>query len=350
MNRLVCCIITSIIIFISSFTNATTVNAITGQNQYKVVYTDTMSLTSSNYTWTRQTGNMFMASGTHINSWTPQFNFGENVTMTHNSVVYLDYSIFNTGQLGLADGCLTALGNWEVLDCQYQVENISFRTLSDLTLTCSSFGQVAPTGGVKWCESWTTGNLETLGKYNDDIWTINYYKYVLRYTGGDENITSIVNNIRLGGTLFTKISSGEDIILIKLNSIPFFREGASVTDIYNYLNENDINQQQQQAGEQAQQDGQQGSNASQNSAEQGTQSLLSAITGFVGVIANATPTNCRISGNMGALDIGQLDFCQDNPPAIITTIGTLILIAITIPITIWVIKKIISMFRSFTNG
>lgn len=111
-----------------------------------------------------------------------------------------------------------------------------------------------------------------------------------------------------------------------------------------------INQEQQQAGQQAQQEGQQGSDTSQNNVTQGTQSLLSAITGFVGVISNATPTNCRITGDMGALDLGELDFCQDNPPAIITTIGTLILIAITIPITIWVVKKIISLFRSFTNG
>lgn len=113
---------------------------------------------------------------------------------------------------------------------------------------------------------------------------------------------------------------------------------------------NNINNTQQQAGEQAQGNGQQGADQSQDSVNQGTQSLLSAITGFVGVISNATPTNCRITGDMGALDLGQLDFCQDNPPAIITTIGTLILIAITIPITIWVVKKIISLFRSFTNG
>lgn len=112
----------------------------------------------------------------------------------------------------------------------------------------------------------------------------------------------------------------------------------------------DINKEQQQAGEQAQQDGQQGSSSSQSDATQGTQSLLNAITGFVGVISNATPTNCRITGDMGALDLGQLDFCQDNPPAIIQIIGSLILIAVTIPIVIWTVKKIISMFRSFTNG
>ena len=113
---------------------------------------------------------------------------------------------------------------------------------------------------------------------------------------------------------------------------------------------NNINNTQQQAGEQAQGNGQQGADNSQNSVNNGTQSLLSAITGFIGIIANANPTNCKITGNMGALDLGMLDFCRDNPPAIITTIGTIILITITIPITIWVVKKIISMFRSFTNG
>lgn len=111
-----------------------------------------------------------------------------------------------------------------------------------------------------------------------------------------------------------------------------------------------INEEQQQAGEQAQQDGQTGSNQSQSDATQASTSLLGAFSGFVGAITAISPSNCNITGNFGHLDIGTLNFCQDSPPAFVATILSLISVALLVPLSIHLAKRMIGLFRSFTNG
>lgn len=111
-----------------------------------------------------------------------------------------------------------------------------------------------------------------------------------------------------------------------------------------------INQEQQEAGQQAQQDGQTGSNQSQSDATQASTSLLGAFSGFVGAITAISPSNCNITGNFGHLDIGTLNFCQDSPPAFVATILSLISVALLVPLSIHLAKRMIGLFRSFTNG
>lgn len=97
--------------------------------------------------------------------------------------------------------------------------------------------------------------------------------------------------------------------------------------------------------QQAETDGQQSS----SDAQTGTQNLFTVLTGFIGALTNLNPSNCNLPGNLGNVDLGTLNLCRDRAPAIVTTIGSLILIGIMIPIVIWTIRKIISMFRSFTG-
>lgn len=88
---------------------------------------------------------------------------------------------------------------------------------------------------------------------------------------------------------------------------------------------------------------------SSSDAQTGTTSLINAITGAVTVISSASPTNCKINGNMGNLDIGQLDLCANPAPAFVTTIGSLILILMCVPLAIKLFNRFISLFRSFQS-
>lgn len=88
---------------------------------------------------------------------------------------------------------------------------------------------------------------------------------------------------------------------------------------------------------------------SSQDAQTGTTGLLNAITGAVSVISSATPTNCKINGNMGNLDMGQLDLCANPAPAFIQTIGSLILILMCVPLAISLFNRFIAIFRSFQS-
>lgn len=87
--------------------------------------------------------------------------------------------------------------------------------------------------------------------------------------------------------------------------------------------------------------------SSSSDAEQGTASLISAIGSAVSVISSASPTNCKINGNMGNLDVGQIDLCANPVPSFIQVIGSLILILITVPLCITLFNRFIALFRSF---
>lgn len=96
-------------------------------------------------------------------------------------------------------------------------------------------------------------------------------------------------------------------------------------------------------------DSQAAGGSSSSSAQSGTTGLLNAITGAVNVISSASPTNCKINGNMGNLDIGQLDLCANPAPTFIQTIGSLILILMCVPLAISLFNRFIAIFRSFQS-
>lgn len=86
---------------------------------------------------------------------------------------------------------------------------------------------------------------------------------------------------------------------------------------------------------------------SSSDAETATSSLISVIGSFVGAVTTATPTNCRINGDMGNLDVGTIDLCANPVPTFVQIISSLILIAICIPFAIVMFNRFIGLFRSF---
>lgn len=81
-----------------------------------------------------------------------------------------------------------------------------------------------------------------------------------------------------------------------------------------------------------------------------TTSLIGLFSSFVSALSSASATNCNINGDMGNIDLGTLNLCRDNPPAIVQIIGSIFLIAIFVPLAYFLVKRIISEVRSFTNG
>lgn len=84
-------------------------------------------------------------------------------------------------------------------------------------------------------------------------------------------------------------------------------------------------------------------------AESTGQTLLAAFTGFVNAIANADATNCTIPGNLGHFNMGNLNLCRDNPPALVQTIGSIFMILFFVPLSYATATKVISLFRSFQS-
>lgn len=118
--------------------------------------------------------------------------------------------------------------------------------------------------------------------------------------------------------------------------------------LYRY-NESQTNKEVEEKTQDAVDDSQDAGNSSTQDAQSGTTGLLNAITGAVSVISSASPTNCKINGNMGNLDIGQLDLCANPAPAFIQTIGSLILILMCVPLAISLFNRFIAIFRSFQS-
>lgn len=87
--------------------------------------------------------------------------------------------------------------------------------------------------------------------------------------------------------------------------------------------------------------------ASSENAENATSSLISVIGQFVGAVTTASPSNCLINGNMGKVNMGQIDLCANPVPTFVQIISSLILIAICVPFAIIMFNRFINLFRSF---
>lgn len=119
--------------------------------------------------------------------------------------------------------------------------------------------------------------------------------------------------------------------------------------VYRPLSESRENQEVEEKTQEAVDESESAGSSSSQSAQSGTTGLLNAITGAVSVISSAQPTNCKINGNMGNLDIGQLDLCANPAPAFVQTIGSLILILMCVPLAISLFNRFIAIFRSFQS-
>lgn len=78
--------------------------------------------------------------------------------------------------------------------------------------------------------------------------------------------------------------------------------------------------------------------------------LLSVVGQFIGVLTSAQPTNCTINGNLiPHLPLGNLNLCQNDPPAAIVVLGSLLLIAFVVPLAYHTVKRMINLIGSFQN-
>lgn len=145
-------------------------------------------------------------------------------------------------------------------------------------------------------------------------------------------------------------SSGSYLFQIDVNDAlgAYFRFRLSDFKLYRFSGD-EANKEVQEKTQGAVDDSQAAGGSSSQNAQTGTTGLLNAITGAVSVISSASPTNCKINGNMGNLDMGQLDLCANPAPAFVQTIGSLILILMCVPLAISLFNRFIAIFRSFQS-
>ena len=120
-------------------------------------------------------------------------------------------------------------------------------------------------------------------------------------------------------------------------------------EINNSINDPDWVDEEREELEETQDDAEDTANDAGAQAEATGQSLLAAFTGFVNAVANADATNCTIPGNLGNFNMGNLNLCRDNPPALVQTIGSIFMILFFVPLSYATATKLIALFRSF-NG
>lgn len=88
--------------------------------------------------------------------------------------------------------------------------------------------------------------------------------------------------------------------------------------------------------------------SSEDATEAGT-TLLAAFSAFVTAITNASPSNCNIDMDLGNLDLGVVNLCQLSLPPALSAIGSILLIAFCVPLSIATATKMIRLFRSFSG-
>ena len=116
---------------------------------------------------------------------------------------------------------------------------------------------------------------------------------------------------------------------------------------------NDINNQQEQAGEQAQQEGNTAGNQAGEQAQQETATMFQTIGNILGAITDTPPGDCTITGNMGNLNMGNLNLCvAEIEPIrpIIRAVIYLVMALATYKILMWVIGAIAGLINWVQTG
>lgn len=162
--------------------------------------------------------------------------------------------------------------------------------------------------------------------------------------GGGTDLTQVIKEIQYFRTTIntrfdTVITNQELIYRALLNQQQHQQE--TINSI------NNINNYQEQATQEVVDNSQITANSSSQDALGQSQSLLEVFTGFVGAITSASPSTCVLDGNLGKFTMGQLNFCQDSPPAFVVALGSIISIAILVPLSYHVTKRLLSTIRSF---
>ena len=79
-------------------------------------------------------------------------------------------------------------------------------------------------------------------------------------------------------------------------------------------------------------------------------SLLTVIGNFVNIVINPPASNCVIDGDMGNMDLGDIDLCQLSLPPAFAVIGSLLIIGFIIPFAYSLIMTVLSMLKGATDN
>lgn len=114
-----------------------------------------------------------------------------------------------------------------------------------------------------------------------------------------------------------------------------------------------VNDQQQQAGEQAQTDGQNASNQAQQQTDQQTATAFQTIGNILGAITDTPAGDCSITGDMGNINMGNLNLCQaeiEPIRPIIRAVLYLVMALATYKIMMWVLGSIAGLINWVQTG
>lgn len=78
--------------------------------------------------------------------------------------------------------------------------------------------------------------------------------------------------------------------------------------------------------------------------------LITLIGNFINVVLNPPASDCVIDGDMGHMDLGDIDLCELSPPPAISVIGGLLILGMLIPLVLAVIWRFIRLLRYVVGG
>lgn len=166
----------------------------------------------------------------------------------------------------------------------------------------------------------------------------------------EADLTTVINNLNT-------VISNQNIIGDELRTIEsvmrLIRNGqttpsqieAAVSDAIQSERESEQTQYEDQA-EENEQTVEDNSSAAQSTAT----TLLGVVGQFISVLTSAQPTNCNLNGDLiPHLPLGNLNLCQNSPPAAITALGSLLLIAFVVPLAYHTVKRMLALIGSFQS-
>lgn len=179
-------------------------------------------------------------------------------------------------------------------------------------------------------------SLSVMYSGNPNVLSTSYF--VTGHLGADVNQLCLgdggnVNNV----ILYDDTYSNTEIFLMQ-PKINFYDQYSPVNDT--------LNETKQETQDAADNSSAAGSDSSSD-ATSATSSLLNVIGAGIGAITTASPTNCRINGDMGNLDVGTIDLCANPVPAFVAVIGSIIAVLVVLPLVIILFNRFIGIIRSF---
>lgn len=144
-----------------------------------------------------------------------------------------------------------------------------------------------------------------------------------------------------GSSLILEIEKGTTNIFYLNPTIKGWVESKSTSEVMEEDKSENENQ-----GEQGKTD----SNSSQQTSEQNTQNLLGFLGSFFGAFTSAQATNCNMDWGMSEYGFGVIDMCASDVPVELSTMLSIIILIIVIPMVLWLFNSIINAFKEFQQS